>query len=147
MRKEFWFLVLILSSAVAFGQPAGFTPVASPETVKKELSAKAAALQSMKSKFTQDKNMQMLSEKITSSGSFSFKQPDKVRMEYQSPFTYLLVIDGDKVTIRDGQKTNSFSAGNNRMFTIINRVILDCVRGTVFSNTDFEHTVYSGKGE
>ena len=68
-------------------------------------------------------------------------------MEYTSPFNYLLIINGDKVTIKDRQKSNSFSTGSNKLFTIINNIIIDCVKGTSLDNKDFSNKIYSGDKE
>jgi outer membrane lipoprotein-sorting protein len=140
-------LLILIVPVCAFGQPNDFVPASDADAVKKQLAAKAAATKSLRCKFIQEKNLQMLSEKIESRGIFMFRQPDKVRMEYTDPFKYLMVINSDRVTIRDGQKTNTFSARSNKMFTLINRVILDCVRGTVFSNKDFSTAIYTRTGK
>lgn len=139
-------LVLLIVPVSAISQPKDYVPANDADAVKKQLAAKASSMKSLRSRFTQEKNLQMLSEKIVSRGVFLFHQPDKVRMEYTDPFKYLMVINNDRVTIRDGQKTNSFSARSNKMFTLINRVILDCVRGTVFGSKDFSSAVYTRTG-
>ena len=79
----------------------------------------------------------MLAEKITSKGKFYFRKNNLVRMEYTSPYQYLMIINGNKVSIKDGQKTNKMTAGSSKLFQQVNHLMMDCIRGTVFDNPDF----------
>jgi len=126
-------------------QPPGYTVAPDVAAFSKELSASAASINSLKSSFHQEKNLSLLEDKVTSSGIFLFKKEHMLRMEYKEPFSYLLIINNDKITIRDRQKTSSYSAGSNKIFTSINRIMEDCLRGTVLDNKDFKSTIYIGK--
>ena len=59
----------------------------------------------------------MLAEKITSKGKFWFKKESKVRMEYTQPYQYLMIINKDKVFVKDGQKENKISTKSNIILT------------------------------
>jgi outer membrane lipoprotein-sorting protein len=124
-------------------QPKGYAAVNDMSTFRKKISETAAGTQTIRSNFTQEKNLNVLSEKITSKGTFRFKKQNKVRMEYTQPYKYLLVINNDKVMIRDEQKSNSFSSKSNKLFTLINNIIIDCVQGTALDNKDFKPAVFS----
>jgi outer membrane lipoprotein-sorting protein len=87
----------------------------------------------------------MLSEKIISKGKFWFKKENQVRMEYTNPFEYLMVINKDKVFIKDGQKQNTISTKSNKLFQQINKITVDCVQGNVLNNTDFTIRVFENK--
>lgn len=99
----------------------------------------------IKAQFVQDKNLSMLSEKITSKGNFWFKKDSRVRMEYVHPFKYLMVLNKDKVYIKDGQKESRVSTRSNKMFQQINRIMIDCMQGTMFANTDFKTRVFENR--
>ncbi len=135
-------LLILLSGTIVFSQPKGFKPVTDEMEFRKKIIAAAQATQTIKSNFIQEKNIQVVSEKIISNGTFRFKKQNKVRMEYLQPYRYLLVINNDKVSIRDDQKTNSFSSKSNKLFTIINNIIIDCVQGTALDNKNFKPAVY-----
>lgn len=79
----------------------------------------------------------MLQDKVKSKGKFHFMQPDKIRIEYTEPFKYLLVMSGGNVLINDGHKTTRMNIRNNDAMQSVNQVLMDCMRGTVFSNKDF----------
>jgi outer membrane lipoprotein-sorting protein len=112
---------------------------------RKEYAAAAEKIQTIKAEFKQEKNMAMLEEKIHSSGHFFFKKTNKVRMEYVQPFKYLMVINGDKILIRDQQKTSTYSGGDNKLFRTINKIILDCVQGKILDNKDFSSQVFESE--
>lgn len=142
MRNLSAVLLLCLLAVAAYAQPKGFTAVKNVAAFEQSLSKVNAAVQTISSDFAQVKNMALLAEKIKSKGRFYFKKEDKVRIEYTSPFTYLLVMNGTQVMVKDEQKTNKINTKNSKMMQSINKVMMDCMRGTVMGNTDFKTSVY-----
>ena len=126
-------------------QYAGYGPVADLAKFKAAFAVAAQKTSSIKSDFTQDKNLSMLSEKITSKGNFWFKKDSRVRMEYTQPFKYLMILNKDKVYIKDGQKESKVSTKSNKMFQQINKIMIDCMQGTTLDNTDFKTRVFENK--
>lgn len=90
----------------------------------------------------QEKNLSMLSEKITSKGKFWFKKEDKVKMEYQSPSYYMVIINGKDIKTKDSQKENRLSARSSKMFQQVSKITADCVQGNVLNSTDFTTKVF-----
>ncbi|HTE24285.1 LolA family protein [Flavitalea sp.] len=131
------FFCLMFAGGLANAQPAGYKLIADNTAFKQQFSAAAKKLNTIQSDFVQEKNLAMLSEKITSNGKFWFKKDNLVRMEYTSPFRYLMIINKNNVYIKDDQKENKISARSNKMFQQINRIIVDCVQGTALDNKDF----------
>jgi len=142
-RSVISIFLFVCMGLVAKSQPKGFHAIPDPAAFKIKLAEIGKATQTIKSNFIQEKNIQVVSEKIISKGTFRFKKQNKVRMEYVHPYHYLLIINNDKVQIKDDQKTNSFSSKSNKLFTIINNIIIDCVQGTALDNKDFSSTVYT----
>ena len=137
---------LLISSGISLqAQYTGYTPLTDLSKFKELFSAEAQKVTSIKSDFVQEKNLSMLSEKITSQGKFWFKKDSRVRMEYNKPFTYLMIINKDKVFVKDGQKQNTISTKSNKLFQQINKITVDCVQGTVLSNPDFSTRVFENK--
>lgn len=104
---------------------------------KSEFAAVSSKTSSISADFTQVKTLALLSEKLTSKGKFYFKKDNLVRMEYTSPYQYLMVINSSRVSIKDGNKTSTMSGRSNKMFQQINQLMMDCMRGTVFENKNF----------
>lgn len=147
MSKFLFLLLALLPAFASLAQPKGYRVVTDASAFRTNYAKAAAQTQSIKSSFHQEKNMSMLSEKISSDGLFYFKKNNKVRMEYTRPYKYLLVINGDKILIQDQQKRKVYSAGDNKLFKVINNVIVDCVQGKALDSKDFTTKIYeSDKG-
>jgi outer membrane lipoprotein-sorting protein len=129
-----WLLVL---GSAATAQPKGYKPVADMVAFKLAFTAAAQKILTIKSDFVQEKNLSMLSEKIVSKGKFWFRKENLVRMEYQQPFQYLLIMNGNNVLIKDAQKENRVSVKSNKLFQKINTLTIDCIKGSILTNKDF----------
>jgi len=145
MRSLLFLLPVLFSVLSLKAQYPGYSPIADAVKFKEQFSAASLKTTSIKSDFVQEKNLSMLSEKIVSKGKFWFKKANMVRMEYNHPFQYLMIINKDKVFIKDGQKENKVNSRSNKLFQQINRIMVDCMQGTALSNTDFRTRVFEGK--
>jgi len=122
------FLFLVPGLLFSQGKP---MDAASVEALKIRIKETARNTQSISSDFTQEKEMSMIREKIVSKGKFYFKKEKMLRWEYIQPFSYLIIIRNDQISIRDENKVNQFSVQSNKVFQEINRVILGSIRGTL----------------
>ena len=145
MRKIILILLVLAIGFSTKAQYAGYSPVADLAKFKTAFSAATQKTTSIKADFVQDKNLSMLSEKITSKGNFWFKKDSKVRMEYNTPFKYLMILNQDRVYVKDGQKESRVSTKSNKMFQQINKIMIDCMQGTTLDNTDFKTRVFENK--
>jgi outer membrane lipoprotein-sorting protein len=48
-----------------------------------------------------------------------------------------MIMNGDKLLLRDGQKENRVNVKSNKLFQQVNRIVLDCVQGTILDSKDF----------
>ena len=145
MRK---IILILLVFAFCFSSKAkypGYSPVEDFVKFKMDFSVATGKIVSIKSDFMQEKNLSMISEKIISKGKFWFKKESKVRMEYTQPYQYIMVLNKDKVFIKDGQKENTVSTKSNKLFQQINKIMIDCMQGTAFNNTDFKTRAFENK--
>jgi outer membrane lipoprotein-sorting protein len=124
------------------GQAQVFTPVKDEAAVRKRFTEVSQGTNTIKSDFTQEKNLSMLAEKVISKGIFYFKQKDKVRLEYTQPFKYLLIMNNGKATIKDDTKTTSMDMHKTKIFQQVNNIIVDCVHGSALSNPNFQVKIY-----
>jgi outer membrane lipoprotein-sorting protein len=144
---KYLIIVFWLSSVMTVAQPKGYNVVKNTAPLQQAIGASNAGKQTIQSDFVQVKNMALLEEKIKSKGKFYYKKEDKVRIEYTSPFSYLMVMNGNQLMVKDEQKTSKINTKNSKMMQSVNRIMIDCMRGTVFQNTDFKVTAYeSGNG-
>lgn len=145
MRKIILIVTTLFSGILGKAQYPGYSPVADLVKFKTDFSAATQKTTSIKSDFTQEKNLSMLSEKIVSKGNFWFKKESRVRMEYNQPFKYLMILNKDKVYVKDGQKENKVSTKSNKLFQQINKIMVDCMQGTALNNPDFKTRVFENK--
>lgn len=142
MRKILLILICCCAVVLLRAQYPGYKPVADINSFKTQFAAAAQKMQTIKADFVQEKNLSLLSEKISSKGKFLFKKDNLVRMEYTEPFTYLVIINNNTVFVKDGQKENRVSTKSNKLFQQINRMMVDCVQGTALNNPDFKVAVF-----
>jgi outer membrane lipoprotein-sorting protein len=136
-------ILLLLTSSLGFCQ--NWKPVENVEAFKKQFESESKKITSIKSDFSQEKVMTMLTEKIVSRGEFSFKRADKVRIEYKSPYSYLLIINGNQMLSKDGGKESRINVSSNKMLRQVNRIIVDCVQGTILYNKDFTAKIFENE--
>ena len=128
------------------GQYPGYNEMKNTESLKKSFIQSTATTESLQADFIQEKTMTMLSEKMVSSGKFCFRKKDRLRMEYLQPYTYLLILNGGKIYVKDGQKENKISAGSNPVFRQVNRILIDCISGNMLDNPDFQYRIFENAG-
>jgi len=145
MKKIILLLLTVTMGMVAAAQHPGYTAVADINKFKTDFAAASLKTTAIKADFMQEKNLSMLAEKITSKGKFLYKKENRVRMEYNSPYQYLMILNKDKVYVKDGQKENKISTKSNKMFQQINKIMIDCMQGTALNNTDFKTRIFENK--
>jgi len=144
-RINFILLLLICSATTSIAQHKDFKSLKDTSVFKSKLQEKAKATNSIESNFVQEKNLSLLSEKIISKGHFYFKKPKQLRWEYLSPTAYLIVINQDKISIKDGKKISKFDAKSNKMFQGINDMMLNSVQGNVLDHKQFKITYFENE--
>lgn len=140
------FFMLMIAGSVS-AQQTEFSEVKNVDQFKKDFAAQNAKLTSMNSTFVQEKTLTMLTEKIVSKGDFWFKRNDKIRIEYKTPYSYLLIINGDQMITKDNQKESHVNTSSNKLFKQINRIIIDCVQGAMLNNKDFSVKVFQNQSQ
>jgi outer membrane lipoprotein-sorting protein len=145
MYKIFVTLAILTAAFTARAQHTGYTQLTDLSKFKEQFTATAQKTNSIKSDFVQEKNLSMLAEKITSKGKFWFKKDNMVRMEYTQPSKYLMIINKDNILVKDEQKENKINTRSNKLFQQINKIIVDCVQGSILGNPDFKVKVFENK--
>ncbi|MCW5917425.1 MAG: outer membrane lipoprotein carrier protein LolA [Ferruginibacter sp.] len=145
MHKSLLALILGIFCLMANAQYNGYSALVNEAAFKSNFSIATQKVSTIKSDFTQEKDLSLLADKISSKGKFWFKKNNQVRMEYTSPYQYLMVINKDRVFVKDRQKESKINTRSNKMFQQINRVMIDCMQGTVFSNPDFSTRLFENK--
>ncbi len=130
------FILVLLLPLTVFSQ--AFKAVKDTSALKQKIESMSKATNSIESDFTQEKNLSMLSEKIISKGHFAFKKDNLLRWEYSSPSKYLIVINKEKVMIKDEKKISKYDMNSNKVFKEINDIMVSSVQGTIFKSHKFK---------
>ncbi len=129
----------------SFAQYPTYNAVVDLPAFKKQFSTESAKVSSINSTFVQEKILTALTEKIISEGKFWFKRSNKVKIEYVKPFRYVMTVNGDKMKVRDDQKESTINVKSNKLFQQINRIMVDCVQGTILDSKDFTTKVFENE--
>ncbi|MBX2968010.1 MAG: outer membrane lipoprotein carrier protein LolA [Cyclobacteriaceae bacterium] len=97
----------------------------------------SSKLNAIESDFKQEKTLSALTEKINSQGKLWFKRENKIRMDYNTPFMYKMIIREDKMFIQDGERASQVNVKSNKLFQQVNRIMIDCMQGTILDSKDF----------
>ncbi len=141
------FALFIIISFQAKAQYPGYEPVSNLPAFREKFSTESSKISSIASTFTQEKILTALTEKIISRGNFKFKRNNKIRIEYTSPYRYLMIMNGDKILVKDDQKENRINVRSNKLFRQINRIMIDCFQGTILASEDFTVKVYENRSK
>jgi outer membrane lipoprotein-sorting protein len=140
MRSLILFLWLAPLNLLA--QYNNFTEVSDISGFKKKFNDESAKIKSISSNFEQEKELTILLEKIISKGEFRFKRENKIRIEYLDPFYYLMIINGDKMIIKDDQNETTMNVRSNKLFQQVNNIMVESVNGTIIDNEDFSVRIF-----
>jgi outer membrane lipoprotein-sorting protein len=112
-----------------------FTKLKDPEAFKSKLSEMSKSTNTIESNFTQEKNLSILSKAINSKGYFCYKKVNKVRWEYTEPYSYLVIIQGTKLFVKDKNNKKQYDTQSNKMFQELNNFLVGCINGDILNKT------------
>ena len=139
MKKLYLIVLLTLTSVLGFSQ--------TQDEIIEMLTQTAASMQCMQCRFTQQKTMAMLTEPTVSEGLMSYVSPDKMRWEYTNPYSFALVVDGNKITkITDGNE-KVLDAKSGRMYQGIVNIIMSSATGRNLFDKSMFDVVITGDDE
>ena len=139
MKKLYLVAILTLTSVLSFSQ--------TNCEIQETLMQTAASMTCMNCRFTQQKTMAMLAEPTVSEGIMSYTAPDKMRWEYTSPYSFALVVDGEKITkITDGNE-ELLDAKSGRMYQGLVNIIMSSATGKKMFDSSMFDVVINEDGE
>jgi len=137
MFKPGLIFIFLFCTGIFFAQTP-FKPMKDTLAFKQRVDKMSKETNSIESDFVQVKNLAILSEKITSKGSFSFMKQNNLRWEYNDPYKYVIVINKDKILINDeNNKVKKYDMNANKVFKEINDIMISCVNGDILKSNKF----------
>ena len=115
--------------------------MAQNKDVLQQIKIQSQKINTIEADFIQTKNISFIDEQLISDGKFWFSRPDRMRWEYQKPFFYSIIINGQDITVIDDKKESHFDAASNAMFGQIKQVIMNMVNGKMFNDPNYFATI------
>lgn len=126
--------VLLLSCCALCGAQTPVSPQRAAQMVA-AITSTAASTRTLRADFVQTKSLRMLNHKLTARGRVIFAAPARLRWEYLAPTAYVLVIDGEKVTVRSGKNKHSIDTRQSQIFAQIAQIMSESVTGRSLADT------------
>ncbi|MBQ9584435.1 MAG: outer membrane lipoprotein carrier protein LolA [Muribaculaceae bacterium] len=143
MKRLFIIILLLGIIPAAMAQTMRKATAAESKSMIQKINSMAASIKTISCSFTQEKSMSMLNDKMTSRGVMYYTNAGKLRWEYTSPYSYIFVINNNKVTMKSGNKKSTVDMSSNKLFQAIARIMVSSVTGKSLSNSrDFDVTMY-----
>jgi outer membrane lipoprotein carrier protein len=112
-------------------------------TMIAKINKSAASISTITCSFTQEKSVAMLKDKMTSQGKMCYSSAGKLRWEYSTPYSYILVINNNQVSMKSGSKTSKVDINSSKLFQTIARIMVSSVTGkSLNKSNDFDVTMY-----
>lgn len=127
------FSIFLSLTAMARAQDS-YNPMRDVEGFRQQLERMAGAVQTIQSDFIQEKHLSVLSNQITSKGSFSFRKENYIRWEYNQPYRYLIILNGEQIFMKDESGEKEYDIESNRMFQEMNKFISGCIQGDILKD-------------
>ena len=143
MKKLFlFFFAVVLSTTVSLAQSTG------DAKIKQQINAVASKMKTMQCDFVQTKYMKMLNDKMVSYGRMYYQQSDKLRWEYTSPYTYTFILNGSKVLLNKGKRSDVINVNQSKFFKEIARIMMNSVVGKCLTDEkDFKVSISTSASE
>ena len=142
--KRIIFAVLLLSSCLGLGaQQLQSAPARQQAQMFQTINAAASKITSITSSFTQVKTISFLNDKVRSTGNLYFTNQQQLRWEYISPYQYTFIINGEKVHIKNGKRSQTIDVKSSQIFKSIARMMMNSITGrNLMDNHDFTSRLY-----
>lgn len=116
--------------------------------VKQQINVVASKMKTMQCDFVQTKYLKMLNDKMVSRGKMYYQQSNKLRWEYTSPYTYTFVLNGSKVLISKGKRSDVINVNQSKFFKEIARIMMNSVVGKCLTDSkDFKVSLTGASAE
>ena len=130
-------LLLVVVCMSMIEQSDTYTAMKDIPGFKTKLNQKNQSITSLKCDFVQEKSLTFMAQKVISKGNMKYKKPDMMKLEYTTPFQYIMALYKGKVIIKDNGKVNKYDSKSNKLFKYVNDLMIKAVQGNVLDSKDF----------
>ena len=140
MRFLFIILSFLSIHTLVYGQK-------TEQEIIEKINSEAMKLASMQCEFVQTKKVVLLNDRMVSKGKMFYKQSNKLRWEYTTPYAYVFVLNGSKISFGKNQK-EVIDVNQSRVFKEIASIMMNSVVGKCLSDKkSFKTTIKASNSE
>ena len=140
MRFLFVILSFLSINTLVYGQK-------TEQEIIEKINSEAMKLASMQCEFVQTKKVVLLNDRMVSKGKMFYKQSNKLRWEYTTPYTYVFVLNGSKISFGKNQQ-DVIDVNQSRVFKEIASIMMNSVVGKCLSDKkSFKTTIKVSNSE
>jgi len=121
--------------------------IAEEKQINEKVSANAISMKTMTCNFEQIKELSFLNDKSISKGLLFYKKPNKIRWEYKHPYSYIFIMNGEKVILQSENNKNEINLNSSKQFQQISKIILGGVSGNGLTNSSDFHIFFYTSNE
>ena len=128
--------------------------------IRQKIAAAAQAMTSMQCDFVQTKQLKMLNDKMVSEGHMYYVGADPVpartetsqkpclRWEYVKPYQYTFIMNGDRVLLKNKERSDVIDVRQNKIFREIANIMLNSVVGNCLNDDrSFKTSITTAGGQ
>ena len=116
--------------------------------IRQKIATAAQAMTSLQCDFVQTKQLKMLNDKMVSEGRMYYSQKDKLRWEYVKPYQYTFIMNGDRVLLKNKERSDVIDVRQNKIFREIANIMLNSVVGNCLNDDrSFKTSITTAGGQ
>lgn len=139
MMRTLFILIASLLSCVAMAQ--------NDTQIIEQISAASAKITTLECDFVQTKHLKILDNRLVSRGKMYYSQPDKLRWEYVTPYSYIFIMNQNQILLKNSTRADVIDVNQNKIFKDVSRLMMNSIMGDMLKdNTTFEISMASTKG-
>ena len=89
----------------------------------------ATAIRTMQGDFVQTKQLKLLNDQMVSKGRMCYQGGDKLRWEYVTPYSYVCIMNGSQVQLKNSTRSDVIDVNQNKIFKEIAQIMMNSVVG------------------
>jgi len=126
MKKLIFVLLATLLATMAMAQ--------SEAEIIRQIDSACSEIKSLECDFVQTKHIKLLNDKMISHGKMYYSQPNMLRWEYVTPYTYTFILNANRVLLKNTQREDVVDVNKNKMFKEIARLMMSSVVGSCLTD-------------
>lgn len=116
--------------------------------IKAKINQVAQRMRSMQCDFVQTKHVKLLNDKMVSTGKMYYQQQNQLRWEYTKPYSYVFIINGNQVAVKNGKRSDVIDVNQSKVFKEIARIMMNSVVGKCINDDkDFKTSIATTQTE